>query len=245
MMSRIWKLPDRESYDVSSLRVVMHLAAPCPPWLKQAWIDWLGPEKVWELYAATEVQAVTLMHGQEWLDHPGTVGKAAIGEIKILDDDGNPVPNGTVGEVWMRRGEGVDNPYRYLGAEARAIGDGWESVGDMGRLDDDGYLYLADRKGDMILVGGANVYPAEVEAALLEHPAVRGAVVIGVPHEDLGNVPHAFVEVDGEVTDDDLRAHLSQLLVSYKVPRSFDRVTEPLRDDAGKVRRANLKPSTS
>jgi bile acid-coenzyme A ligase len=245
MMSRIWKLPDRESYDVSSLRVVMHLAAPCPPWLKQAWIDWLGPEKVWELYAATEVQAVTLMHGQEWLDHPGTVGKAAIGEIKILDDDGNPVPNGTVGEVWMHRGEGVDNPYRYLGAEARAIGDGWESVGDMGRLDDDGYLYLADRKGDMILVGGANVYPAEVEAALLEHPAVRGAVVIGVPHEDLGNVPHAFVEVDGEVTDDDLRAHLSQLLVSYKVPRSFDRVTEPLRDDAGKVRRANLKPSTS
>lgn len=244
MMSRIWKLPDRESYDVSSLRVVMHLAAPCPPWLKKAWIDWLGPEKVWELYAATEVQAVTLMNGQEWLDHPGTVGRPAIGEIKILDDDGNPVPNGTVGEVWMRRGEGVDNPYRYIGAEARSLGDGWESVGDMGRLDDGGYLYLADRKGDMILVGGANVYPAEIEAALLEHPSVRGAVVVGVPHEDLGSVPHAFVELDTELTDDELRAHLADLLVSYKVPRSFERVTGPLRDDAGKVRRAALKPTS-
>lgn len=242
MMSRIWKLPERESFDLSSLRVIMHMAAPCPPWLKRAWIEWLGPERIWELYAATEVQAVTIVTGQEWLDRPGTVGRAAIGEIKILDPAGDPVPEGTVGEVWMRRGEGEPSPYRYLGAEARSMGDGWESVGDLGRLDDEGYLYLADRKGDMILVGGANVYPAEIEAALLEHPSIRGAVVVGVPHEDLGQVPHAFVEVDGELTDEAIRQHLTSRLVSYKVPRSFERVTDPLRDDAGKVRRAQLIP---
>ncbi|MCW2545312.1 MAG: acid--CoA ligase [Frankiales bacterium] len=240
MMGRIWRLEDRESYDVSSLRIVMHLAAPCPPWLKAAWIEWLGPEKVWELYAATEVQAVTILTGQEWLDRPGTVGKTAIGEIKILDADGGPVANGTVGEVWMRRGEGVENPYRYIGAEARALDDGWESVGDMGYLDDAGYLFLADRKGDMILVGGANVYPAEIESALTEHPQVRGAVVIGLKDEDLGQVPHAFIEIEGELSDDDLRGHLKTRLVSYKIPRSFERVSEPLRDDAGKVRRSEL-----
>ena len=242
MMARIWKLEERESFDLSSLRVVMHLAAPCPPWLKRAWIDWLGPQRVWELYAATEVQAVTVLDGQEWLDHPGTVGRPVIGEIQILDDAGDPVPNGTVGEVWMRRGAGEANPYRYLGAEARARDEGWESVGDMGRLDDEGYLYLADRKGDMILVGGANVYPAEIEAALMEHPQIRVAVVVGVPHEDLGQVPHAFLEVDGDVSDDDVREHLKDRLVSYKIPRDFERVTEPLRDDAGKVRRSSLVP---
>ena len=240
MMGRIWRLEDRESYDVSSLRVIMHLAAPCPPWLKQAWIDWIGPDRVWELFGATEVQAVTILTGQEWLDRPGTVGKASIGEFLILDENGEPVPNGTVGEVWMRRGEGVDSPYRYIGAEAKTRDSGWESVGDMGYLDDAGYLFLADRKGDMILVGGANVYPAEIEGALTEHPQIRGAVVIGLKDEDLGQVPHAFIELDGELTDDELRAFLKSRLVSYKVPRSFERVSEPLRDDAGKVRRSEL-----
>ena len=242
MMGRIWRLPEEQrlSYDVSSLRVVMHMAAPCPPWLKQAWIDWLGPERVWELYAATEVQAVTILTGSEWLAHPGTVGRPVVGEMRVLDPAGAPLPAGEVGEIWMRRGPGVPNPYRYLGAEPRTTGDGWESVGDMGSMDGEGYVYLADRKSDMLIVGGANVYPAEVEGALSEHPMVRTGVVIALPHDDLGQVPHALLELEGEVTDEELRAHLAERLASYKIPRSFERVSAPLRDDAGKVRRVAL-----
>ena len=242
MMGRIWRLPEEQrlGHDVSSLRVVMHMAAPCPPWLKQAWIDWLGPDRIWELYAATEVQAVTLLTGSEWLRHPGSVGRPVVGELQVLDPAGAPLSPGEIGEVWMRRGPGVPAPYRYIGADARTTDDGWESVGDMGSLDAEGYLYLADRKSDMLIVGGANVYPAEVESALMEHPAVRTAVVIALPHEDLGQVPHALLELDGDVTDEELRAHLDERLASYKIPRTFERVTEPLRDDAGKVRRVAL-----
>jgi bile acid-coenzyme A ligase len=242
MMGRIWRLPEevRLGYDVSSLRVVMHMAAPCPPWLKRAWMDWLGPDRVWELYAATEVQAVTILTGTEWLAHPGTVGRPVVGEMKVLDPAGEPVPAGEVGEIWMRRGPDEPNPYRYLGAEPRTTGDGWESVGDMGSIDDEGYVYLADRASDMLIVGGANVYPAEVESALTEHPKVSTAVVIALPHDDLGQVPHALLEVEGDVTDEELRAHLEERLASYKIPRTYERVSEPLRDDAGKVRRTAL-----
>jgi bile acid-coenzyme A ligase len=241
MMGRISRLPDveRAAFPPESLRVVMHMAAPCPPWLKREWIEWIGGPRLWELYGATEVQSVTVMTGDEWVARPGTVGRPVVGEMKVLDADGDQVPPGVIGELWMRRGEGVPAPYRYLGAEARAL-DGWESVGDMGRMDEDGYVFLADRKGDLILVGGANVYPAEVEAALTEHPAVRSAVVIGLPHADLGQVPHALLEVDVAVTDEQLVAHLNERLVSYKVPRTFERVSDPLRDDAGKVRRSAL-----
>ncbi|MCU1594184.1 MAG: acid--CoA ligase [Frankiales bacterium] len=242
MMNRISRLPREEkaAFPPEELRVVMHMAAPCSPVLKREWIEWIGPERLWELYAATEVQAATVMTGVEWLAKPGTVGKPVVGEMKVLDEDGNEVPRGTVGELWMRRGEGLANPYKYLGAEARADADGWESVGDMGSIDEDGYVFLADRKSDMILVGGSNVYPAEIEGALLEHPQVRGAVVIGMPHPDLGQVPHGLVELDADVSDDDLRAFLAERLVSYKIPRAFERVTDPLRDDAGKVRRSAL-----
>ena len=242
MMGRIWRLPEEQrlGYDVSSLRVVLHMAAPCPPWLKRAWMDWLGPDRVWELYAATEVQAVTLLSGSEWLSHPGTVGRPVVGEMQVLDPAGAPLPAGEIGEIWMRRGPDTPNPYRYLGAEARTTGDGWESVGDMGSIDDEGYVYLADRMSDMLIVGGANVYPAEVEAALSEHPMVRSAVVIGLPHDDLGQVPHALLELEDDVADGELRAHLAERLAPYKIPRSFERVREPLRDDAGKVRRSAL-----
>jgi bile acid-coenzyme A ligase len=242
MMGRIWRLPEEQRlrYDVASLRVVMHMAAPCPPWLKQAWIDWLGPERVWELYAATEVQAVTIVTGSEWLRRPGTVGRPVVGEMRVLDPSGVPLPAGEVGEIWMRRGAGEPAPYRYVGAEPRTTGDGWESVGDMGSIDDQGYVYLADRKSDMLIVGGANVYPAEVESALMEHPVVRTAVVIAMPHADLGQVPHALLELERDVADEELRAHLGERLASYKIPRSFERVSEPLRDDAGKVRRTAL-----
>jgi bile acid-coenzyme A ligase len=242
MMGRIWRLAEEQrlGYDVSSLRVVLHMAAPCPPWLKRAWMDWLGADRVWELYGATEVQSVTLLRGSEWLTHPGTVGRPVVGEMQVCDPAGAPLPAGEIGEIWMRRGPGVPSPYRYLGADARTMGDGWESVGDMGSIDEEGYVYLADRRSDMLIVGGANVYPAEVEAALSEHPSVRSAVVIALPNDDLGQVPHALLELDGEVTDEELRAHLGERLASYKIPRSFERVSEPLRDDAGKVRRSAL-----
>jgi bile acid-coenzyme A ligase len=136
--------------------------------------------------------------------------------------------------------------YRYVGAEARAMGDGWESLGDMGSMDADGYLFLADRRNDMILSGGANIYPAEVESALEEHPAVRSCAVLGIADEDLGQRVHAIVQVvDPAVGEDDLRAHLATRLVRYKVPRTFELVDEPVRDDAGKVRRSALAEERS
>jgi bile acid-coenzyme A ligase len=241
MMQRIWRLPAavRDRYDLSSLRVVFHLAAPCPDWLKRAWIEWLGPERIWELYAGTEAQMVTVIKGDEWLEHPGSVGRPVYGELRILDVAGNEAPVGEMGEVFMRSPEGTTT-YRYVGATARQV-DGWESLGDMGRVDADGYLYLGDRSVDMILVGGANVYPAEIEGALDAHPLVTSSCVIGLPDDDLGNRIHALVETTGEVSDDELRAHLADRLVRYKVPRTFERVDEPLRDDAGKIRRSALR----
>jgi bile acid-coenzyme A ligase len=243
MMQRIWRLPvdEREGYDLSSLRVLYHLAAPCPPWLKEAFIDWLGADRVWELYAGTEAQAGTVISGAEWLAHRGSVGRPALGEIKILGPDDEELPPGEVGRVWLRRGEDAPATYRYIGAEATKREGGWEALGDMGRMDADGYLYLTDRDSDMILVGGANVYPAEVEAALDEHPAVMSSCVIGLPDEDLGSRVHALLQADGDVDDDELRAFLAERLVTYKIPRSFERVDEPLRDDAGKVRRSALR----
>jgi bile acid-coenzyme A ligase len=243
MMKRIWALPPdvRDSYDLSSLRIVWHLAEPCPPWLKQVWIDWLGPERIVELYAGTEAQAATVIGGVEWLEHRGSVGRPISGEMAIFDADGNAVPPGVEGEVWMR--SKTERPtYRYIGAEARRRDDGWESLGDMGWMDADGYLYLGDRQSDMILTGGSNVYPAEVEAAINEHPAVRSACVIGLPDEDRGNRIHAIVEADeAEVPPADLLAFLGERLVRYKLPRSIEYVDTPLRDDAGKVRRSALR----
>lgn len=246
MMLRIWRLPEAERLgrDLGSLETVFHMAAPCPPWLKREWIGWLGAEKILELYAGTELQAMTIVSGSEWLDHPGSVGRVVLGEMQIRDGDGHVLPAGETGEVWMRRGPAEPSPYHYIGATPRVAADNWESLGDNGRFDDDGYLYLADRSADMIVVGGSNVYPAEIEAALDEHPAVRSSCVIGLPDEDLGNAPHALVELAadvGDVADDELLAWISERVAPYKVPRSIERTDEPLRDDAGKVRRSQLR----
>jgi bile acid-coenzyme A ligase len=243
MMSRILRLPEEERLgrDMSSVRTVYHLAAPCPPQVKHAWIDWLGADVIAELYAGTEGQSATVITGSEWLAHPGSVGRVLMGEMRVTGPDGEDLPPGAVGEIWMRPDKDRTT-YRYVGAHARAR-DGWESLGDMGWFDEDGYLYLADRQTDMILVGGANVYPAEVEAALDEHPAVLSSCVIGLPDEDYGSVVHAIVEIAPgvTVTDDELRTHVSDRLVTYKQPRTFERASEPLRDDAGKVRRSALR----
>ncbi|MEY2425300.1 MAG: bile acid-coenzyme ligase, partial [Actinomycetota bacterium] len=243
MMKRILRIPEQQrlSYDLSALRTVWHLAEPCPAWVKDAWIDWLGPEKIIELYGGTEGQLSTTISGVEWLTHRGSVGKPLLGKIMICDEDGNEVPNGTMGEVWLQSAR--DTPtYTYIGAEARKRDGGWESLGDNGWVDDEGYLYLGDRVGDMILSGGANIYPAEVEAALQEHPAIESCAVIGLPDDDLGNLIHAIVQADPSTFDeDDVRTFLADRLVRYKIPRSFELVTEPLRDEAGKVRRGDLR----
>lgn len=243
MMNRIWHLPQevRDRYDLSSLQTLWHLAAPCPAWLKEAFINWVGPETVLELYAGTEAQAVTTISGGEWLEHRGSVGKVTVGEMIAVDDDGRPLPPREVGEIFMRRPEGMPPSYKYIGATAKTLPGGWESLGDIGWFDEEGYLYLADRRTDMILVGGSNVYPAEIEAALEEHPAVQSCAVIGFPDDDLGNKIHAIVQVKGPADEASLRAHLAERLVTYKQPRTYEFADEPLRDDAGKVRRTALR----
>ena len=245
MMKRIWRLPEhvRDGYDLSTLKVVWHLAEPCPEWLKQVWIDWLGAERIWELYAGTEAQTATIINGVDWLAHRGSVGKTIPGTVMITDDDGNELPAGEMGEVWLRPAEGRDTPtYEYKGATARTLPGGWESLGDHGYVDADGYLYLGDRAADMILSGGANIYPAEVEAALQEHGGIHSCAVIGLPDEDKGNTVHAILEADpAEIDLDELRTFLGERLVVYKLPRTFEFVSEPLRDDAGKVRRSALR----
>jgi bile acid-coenzyme A ligase len=244
MMGRIWRLPEdvRKKYDLSSLKTLWHLAAPCPLWLKEEWIAWLGPGVVWELYGGTEGVAATIISGDEWLTHKGSVGRIALGgEIEAFSPEGAMLPRGETGEIFMKLKADQPSTYRYVGAETRALAGGWESIGDVGWLDKDGYLYLADRRTDMILVGGANVYPAEVEAAIDEHPLVQSSCVIGLPDDDLGNRVHAIVQPREGLTQADLEAHLAERLVRYKRPRSIEFVNTPLRDDAGKVRRSQLR----
>jgi len=243
MMKRIWRLPEetRLGYDLSSIRAIWHLAEPCPPWLKEVWIDWLGPEKIYELYAGTEAQVATIITGTEWLAHRGSVGRPSTGEVMICDHDGNRLGPGEQGEVWLRSARETPT-YRYVGATAKTLEGGWESLGDMGWVDEDGYLYLGDRLNDMILSGGANIYPAEVEAAINEHPAVRSCIVIGLPDDDLGNVVHAILEADETaVSREELLTFLADRVARYKLPRSVEYVSEPLRDDAGKVRRSAFR----
>ncbi|HEY2708589.1 MAG TPA: AMP-binding protein [Caulobacteraceae bacterium] len=243
MMSRIWKLPDevKAKYDVSHLHTVWHMAAPCPPWLKESWIHWIGPDAIMELYAGTEAQSATIITGREWLEHRGSVGKVVGGEMATFNEAGERLPLGEIGEIYLRRPEGMPASYQYRGASARTLPGGWESLGDIGSFDADGYLYLADRRTDMILVGGANIYPAEIEAALDEHPKVHSSAIVGLPHDELGATIHAIVHPKDDVTEDELREHLRGYLVTYKQPRSYEFVADHVRDDAGKVRRTQLR----
>ncbi|GAA4532120.1 AMP-binding protein [Mycobacterium paraffinicum] len=239
---------DPGAYDLSSIRRFWHLAAPCPPAVKQAWIDLLGPEKVWELYGGTELQALTFISGDQWLTHPGSVGVVVAGEMKVLDDDGNPCPPGVEGEIYMRPAPGSAPTYRYVGATAKSR-DGWDSLGDLGYFDADGFLYLSDRRVDMFTVGGRNAYPAEIENALSAHPDVLSCLVVGVPDPnsgDLGQVPYALVHTADDATLDaaGVREFLREHLAAYKVPPTPDFVEfvdAPLRDDAGKARRSAVR----
>jgi len=244
MLLRIWRLPaeERERHDLSSLERVVSSGAPCPDWLMRELIGWLGPERVFEAYGGTERIGGTLISGAEWLAHPGSVGRPTGGRrIRILGEDGTELPPGEIGEVFMMPPGGRGSTYQYVGAEARATPDGWETLGDLGYVDADGYLYLVDRRTDLIVTGGANVYPAEVEAALEAHPAVRSCAVVGLPDEEFGQRVHAIVEARPAPDEVALREHLAQRLVGYKIPRSFEFVETPLRDEAGKVRRSALR----
>ena len=243
MMGRMLRLPAAawDAADLSSLRTALHVGAPCPPEVKRGWLSRLpSPEVLLELYSGTESQASAMIDGRDWLAHPGSVGRVTRGRMRVCDDDGRVCPPGVVGEVWMRPDDAPT--YHYLGATAR-VADGWESLGDMGSFDDEGYLYLADRRADMIVVGGANVYPAEVEAALVAHPEVADAVVVGVPDEDLGRVVHAVVQPEpgaGPGLAGRLPGELTDRLARHKIPRTVELVDHPLRDDAGKVRRGGF-----
>ena len=245
MMTRIWKLPETErlAADMSSLRIVFHMASACPEWLKASWIDWLGPDRIFELYGGTERQGLTIISGREWLERRGSVGKVAPGSsMRVMNADGRDCAPGEIGEIYFLPEAGRGATYHYIGADAKASGD-WESLGDLGRIDEDGYLYLVDRRTDLILSGGANVYPAEVEAAVDSHEEVLSSAVVGLPDDDLGQRVHAIVQrrEGSRLSTADLLAHIGKGLARYKIPRSVEFVTTPLRDDAGKVRRTALR----
>ena len=243
MMHRILRLAPSEldAVDLSAWSRVVHTAAPMADSTKRAWIARFGADHIWEVYGATEGLLRTWIGGDEWLEHPGSVGRPIGGSrIRIIGAYGRDMAVGEEGEVYAMPGGGPGSTYRYIGADRRATDGGWESVGDVGHLDQDGYLFLADRRADMIISGGVNIWPAEVEAALLEHPAVQSCAVFGVPDDDLGEHVHAVVETDDARLDlKTLQTFLRASLSGERLPRSLTCVKQPVRDDAGKVRKSD------
>jgi bile acid-coenzyme A ligase len=242
MMLRMSDVDGFDTADLSSLSTVFHTAAPCPDWLRRRWIDRIGGEHLIEGYGATEPVGSTQIRGDEWLAHPGSVGRAWRCDIAIRDDQGVDLPAGETGTIHMRP-HGVVPQFQYLGqSNPRPTSDGYYTVGDLGYLDDDGYLYIADRRVDMIVTGGANVYPAEVEAVLLSHEDVADAVVVGIADHDWGRRVHAVVVLKANSAPDaaKLQEFARSHLAGYKVPKSFDFVDALPRNEAGKVRRTEI-----
>lgn len=239
MLHRILRLPPEQiaEADLSSLQQVVHIGAQIDPVLKRRWLDLLGAERLTEVYAGSESNGLTVIRGDEWLQHPGSVGRPASGtEVRIVRPDGSVADVDEVGRVQLRRTAGA--AYRYLGAPTPAAGE-WDTLGDDGSLDADGYLYLTDRGGDRITRAGTSLYPVEVERVLEAHPTVRSAVAVGVPDEDLGERIHAVADIDdAEIDSDRLLAWVRARLDPEKRPDTLQLVREPLRDDAGKVRRS-------
>jgi long-chain acyl-CoA synthetase len=239
---RIVGLPEavRRTYDLTSMKRLMHAGAPCPVDVKWKVLDLFPPGTVYEYYAATEGLG-TECTDEDWRARPGTVGRPMGGiEIHILDDDGKSVPAGDVGQVYIDNG----TRFEYEGAPDKTA-ETWRgdmfSVGDMGYLDSDGYLFLTDRKTHMIISGGANIYPAEVENVLFAHPAVADAAVIGVPDDEFGEQVKAIVERRSDVSEADLIEFCRDRLAHYKCPRSVDFVETMPRDPNGKIRKRNLR----
>jgi long-chain acyl-CoA synthetase len=234
---------ERSAYDLSSLRIVVHAAAPCPVPLKRAFMDFVGADKVWEYYGASEGGG-TVITPQEWLEHPGSVGKPFPGnEFAILDDDGNELGPREVGTVYAKP---AMSSFRYHNDDAKTAGahrGEWFTVGDAGYLDDDGYLYLTDRKSDMVISGGVNIYPREIEEALFRHPEVVDCAVLGVPDERWGEALYAVVQpTPGAALDADaVVTYCREQLADYKRPRIVEFVDELPRDPNGKVRKPKLR----
>ena len=248
MFTRLLRLPDevRLKYDTSSLERIIHAAAPCPVPIKRAMIEWVGPI-LNEYYAATEGNGMTFVESKEWLEHPGTVGKCLLGEMHILDEDGNECPTGTDGTVWFK---GATN-FEYFNdpaktAENRTPDGQMSTVGDVGHVDEEGYLYLTDRKTYMIISGGVNIYPQETENLLATHPKVLDVAVLGVPNEDLGEEVKAVVQlVDpagaGPEMESELIRFCREHLARFKCPRSVDFVDELPRLPTGKLYKRLLR----
>ena len=238
---RLLKLPEdvRRRYDLSSLELVVHAAAPCPPEVKRAAIEWLGPI-VHEFYSGSEGSGFCAIGPQEWLDHPGSVGRSLMGAVHIVGEDGEDVPDGEEGQVWFESA----TRFEYHGDPARtatAWNDrGWSTMGDIGRLDADGYLYLTDRVANTIISGGVNIYPREAEDVLILHPAVHDVGVVGVPDDEMGERVVAFVQVEaGSPADDALSADLvawcRERLTHYKCPTEVRFLAELPRLPTGKL----------
>ncbi|KUL37237.1 long-chain fatty acid--CoA ligase [Streptomyces sp. NRRL F-4489] len=250
MFVRLLRLPKevRERYDLSSLTSVVHAAAPCPPHIKHAMIDWLGPV-LREYYGGSETGAVTWCDSAEWLARPGTVGRAqGTCAVAVLGPEGQVLPPGATGEVYVRPAD-LWPRFSYLGhPDARAAMEapglpGYVTLGDLGHLDEDGYLYLSDRRADLVISGGVNIYPAEIEGCLLALDGVRDAAVFGVPDEEYGEALAAHLETDPRVrlTAAAVRAHVAGRLAGYKVPRTVVFEERLPRDESGKLFKRRLR----
>ena len=250
MFVRMLQLPDvvRGAFDVSSLRMAVHAAAPCPPDVKDAMIDWWGPILV-EYYGATEQHGTTVITTAEWKDKRGSVGKAALGVLHICDEDGTELPSGTVGTIYFERDV---VPFEYhndpekTAASRHPARQNWSTVGDIGYVDEDGYLFLTDRKAFMIISGGVNIYPQEVENVLALHPKVFDVAVIGVPDPEMGEQVKAVVQLrPGTTPSDELAAaiiaYVRERIAHYKAPRTVDFVDELPRTATGKLVKRALK----
>jgi bile acid-coenzyme A ligase len=244
MLQRIADLPDIDARDLSSIEWILQGAAVIPPSLVHRWFDLVGAEHFFMAYGMTEGLGLAAVRGDEWLARPGTVGQGyRETEIRILDAAGDDVPVGELGEIYLR--SPTNGMYRYLGGAPLlpTTPDGFGSAGDVGRLDDDGFLYIVDRRVDMIVTGGANVYPAEVESALIDHPAVADVVVVGLADPEWGRRVHAIVEPADPAsppTPDDIITFAKTRVASYKAPKTVELVDRIPRSEATKVNRAAL-----
>lgn len=241
---RLLKSPTIRNRDLSSIENVILGAGATPDWAIRELIALTSPEAIRLGYGMSESLAASFLRGDEWLEHPGSVGKVINAETLVVDEDGRPLPVGEVGELYFRPTNGGE-AFRYVGDSVpRTLPGGWASVGDLGRLDAEGYLYIADRRTDMVKTGGSNVFVSEVEAALLQHADVADVAVIGLPDPEWTRRVHAVVQLrpgaDPAGMDAVLRGHCKALLAAYKAPRSFEFVAELGRTDAGKINRQAL-----